>query len=136
MNNFTVIASAFRANLSMEHNLARHEDAMNTLVDAGMCDLKTAMGVYQEEGQAVASREVSIINANLSWDEVKRCVELFCKRFEQDCILVINQDTGACCLKGADWADHIGHWQEVTRQEAKEVGIYTLDTNGKYWMAA
>ena len=134
-NNFTVIASAFRANLSANANLARHEDAISNLVALSMCDLKTVIGVYHEEGMPEASREVSLMIENLTWKEVQSCLSLYCDDYEQDCILVMNQDNGKCTLMANDWTDSIGNWTQVTREEAHEVGIYTLDNNMNYWLA-
>lgn len=134
-NTFTVIASAFRSNMSTNANLARHEEVYAKLVEMNMCDLKAAIGVYHEEGMPEASREVSLLIENLSWDEVKKVVSLYCNDYEQDCVLVMNQETKACCRNTIGWAEHLGHWSKVTREEALEAGIYTFDTNGQYWLA-
>ena len=136
MNNFTVIASAFRAHLTANDNLSRHEEAVDCLIANNMCDFKTVVGVYHEEGMPEASREVSLMIQNLSWAEVNQLVQYYCgDLMAQDCVLVMNQDNGRCTLKHNDWNQELGHWTQVTRDEAHEVGIYTLDTNGNYWMA-
>jgi len=134
-NHFTVIASAFRATLSTNENLERHEDVTARLIKNGMCDLKTVVGVYHEDGMPEASREVSLMIQNLSLTEVNQCLNMYCKTYEQDCILVMNQNNGHSSLKALEWSEELGTWTQVTREEAHEVGIYTLDHNMNYWMA-
>ncbi|ASU01134.1 S-adenosyl-L-methionine hydrolase [Vibrio phage ICP3] len=135
-NKFTVIASPFRANMSMQTNMMRLEAAMNRLT---MCfnitNMKTVLGVYQEEGQEAATREVSIKMDGVCWPEVKNLCTLFCEDFEQDCILVINNENGRCALWSNSWSEELGFWTQVTAEEAHEAGIYTLDTNFTYWLA-
>lgn len=133
---FTVIASAFRSNLSATTNLNRHEEVVNRLVmDYSMCDLKAVIGVYHEEGMPEASREVSLMIENLSWSEVKTVLVMYCNEYEQDCILVKNQENNRCALWANDWYQELGLWTQVTREEAHEAGIYTLDNHMNYWMA-
>lgn len=135
MTTYTVISSAFRATATMEVNYVNHNKAVSRLVKRNMCDIKTVLGVYHEEGQLEATKEVSIVNSNLSHDEVKQCVSIFCDYFCQDCILAINDETGECVLISQEWQESIGYWTEVSQKEAHDSGIYSLDTNGKYWIA-
>lgn len=135
MNNYTIIASVFRANLDTNTNLERHENCMKWLIAHNLCDFKTVIGVYQEEGQAVASREVSLMISNLTSDEATEAADYYLHVADQDCVLVMEQDSLQCHLVGSDWKESIGRWTCVTMQEAHRAGIYTLDTNGKYWVA-
>lgn len=132
---FTVIASAFRANLSINVNLERHENTIAWLIRNNMCDFKSAVGVYHEEGMPEASREVSLMINDLSWAEVKQLKAYYCEIAEQDCIFVMNQENTRCMLAGNDWTQELGFWSQVSRDEAHAAGIYTLDTNGNYWVA-
>lgn len=135
-NKFTVIASPFRANMDMQTNMMRLEAAMHRLaVHFNITKMKTVLGVYQEEGQEDATREVSIKMDGLFWHEVKNLCKLFCEDFEQECILVINNENGRCSLWHDEWSEELGLWTQVTAEEAHEAGTYMLDTNFTYWIS-
>lgn len=132
---FTVIATPFRASMSMLENQERLEACINELIANDICDFETVLGVYHEEGMPEASREVSLMIKQLSWSEVVKLEALFCETYQQDCILVRNEENNRCALKGTGWTQELGFWTQVTKAEAQEVGIYTFDTRGNYWMA-
>lgn len=133
---FTVVASPFRANLSMNENLLRLEEVTSRLTnDYWLDNIKTVIGSYREEGQKQNKCEVSLMIPSLTWSEVTTLKHIFCTEYEQDCILVINTENNRCALFGNDWSEELGWWTEVTRTQAHEAGNYTYDTNGRYWLA-
>lgn len=134
-NTFNLIATPFRGNLTMEDNMKRLEDCIEKLIARNVCDFKTVLGVYHEEGMPEATREVSLMITQLSWSEVKSLKELFVNDYEQDCVLVINDVNKHCTLMGNDWCNELGAWSQVSREVAHEAGIYTFDNKGRYWLA-
>lgn len=135
LNKYTVVASAFRANLGMNINLERHEIAMQWLINHNICDFKTVVGVYHEDGMPTPNREVSLVITDLSHDEVLKVGGFYLTDMAQDCVLVVNQSDNTAVLIGKDWDQYLGTYQKVTKEEAYKAGIYTLDTNGQYWLA-
>lgn len=133
--NYTIIASAFRANLDMNVNLERQETVIQWLVNHNICDFKTVIGVYHEEGMPAPSREVSLVIIDLSYFEAESVRDYYLNAMEQDCVLIIDQSDNSASLTGKDWGETLGTYQKVTQAEAYKAGIYTLDTNGQYWLA-
>ncbi len=135
MSKFTVTASVFRANLTANQNLERHETALSYLRENGFTDFETVVGVYHEDGMPEPSREVSLRIKGLEWKDISALTPFYLDTMSQDCILITCEDNGLSTLKGADWFEHLGTWTNVSKAEALELGIYTLDSKGFYWAA-
>lgn len=131
--NYTIIASAFRADLDCNTNLERHENMLDFLKRNYLPLGESVIGVYQEDGQDKASRELSVKIDNLSFMQADMVKKYFLDTSSQDCVLVIDNNT--CYLVGSDWGEELGKWTKVSREAAKRNKCYTLDSNGNYFIA-
>lgn len=111
---FLVIGSVFRADLTVEQNMENHVDAGYTLALAGYNRIVDVTGYYREEGQAVGSLELSRAIPVSTLRDVGELTYLFCNKYKQDCILVMNNDNEMVWLMDAEGkcVASLGHWKE------------------------
>jgi len=134
MSNYIVLASAFRANLTPAVNMPRHTAAKKAVKQLTRSRVPEALGSFKEEGQAKASKELSLVCA-VTEAQIGDVCALFFNQYQQDACLVVNTDNAKACLvmpKGE--TVELGHWQEVTKKEAESKECYTF-FDGKYWYA-
>lgn len=125
---FIVIATAYRSNLTTLQNEIRNKSALAAARRvARVKGVKMATGYYKEDQAATATIERSFIFSVASRKDVKKLRDLFCGRFEQDCILY--KSNAAIQLIGTDWAQKIGDRFKVINDVSK-LQAYTLLDNG------
>lgn len=88
---YIVLGSAFRSNLSNTENFLRNAEMGNTLGLSGY-KAQSVVGSYQR----VAEMSYAIPANNMR--ELKELINLFCVRYEQDCVAIWNRDNGGVFL--------------------------------------
>ncbi|MGL5583253.1 MAG: hypothetical protein ACRDCE_20190 [Cetobacterium sp.] len=114
---YSIIASASRSNLQGYMNMMRHANMMNAVKQVmykkDHAHINPVTGFYREMGMdykhVSECFEQSVMLSTDSFDKVQELVKLFCDRFEQDCILVQDNDTGVIKLRGIGWVQEIGN---------------------------
>ena len=148
MSRYTVILSASRANHDIATNIYMSSAFCHRAAVAGFKNPLPVLGSYREEGQAVAAIEQSFMFTDLSFDAVKQLTWLACVPYQQDCVLVINQNTNEAALWDCQAAKPelyrssedaapmviLGEWQKVSEEEALAAVAYT-QSGLNYWMA-
>lgn len=135
MQNFIVIASAFRSGNTDLDNGVRAAKAMQYLAGLQLPALpQAAIGSYKEEGADKPSLELShVFPCSPALFQSVR--ELYFDNFEQDCILCINPNDYSAWLVFPDATmQDIGTFQVVSEEEARNSVAYTL-WQDKYWVA-
>ena len=131
---YTVIGSVFRADKPAHENMRNHVESSLVLGLAGYNRTADVLGYYKEKEQVDASEELSRAIPASSLRDVKELCYLFCVRYHQDCILVINndtEDTYLCDKDGLIFA-RLGKWKRI-EPDANTVA-WTFD--GQYYYAA
>lgn len=88
---YIVLGSAFRSNLSNTENFLRNAEMGNVLNLAGY-KAHPVVGSYQgvsEMSYAIPARTMR---------DLKELINLFCVRYEQDCVAIWNRDNGGVFL--------------------------------------
>ena len=134
-----VIASAFRANLTAAENAHRSiiaNNYMKQMLESGH-NIQHALGSWKEEGQEVASTELSLIGV-VPETNLDNVLYFFLQKMEQDAVLTVNPETMAAYILSKNGnvveSNHIGTMQEITEEEAKASECYTY-WKGVYWLA-
>lgn len=125
---YTVIASAARSNLTEAANIDRHIDAGFTLAALGYNRTVDVKGFYRETQADFASVELSRAMPVNNLKEVQQLATLFCGTFNQDCILVINNesnDVWLVNLEGELFAK-LGKWTIHNTKDSRW-NAYTYD---------
>lgn len=132
---FTVIASAFRSNLSAATNITRHINAGVALSAVGFNRTNDVQGFYRETQADDASVELSrAIPVPTIWD-VQTLATLFCGAYDQDCILAINNKTLDVWLVNVEGElfTRLGKW---TRHVKKDVNWNAYTYDGTFYYTA
>jgi hypothetical protein len=114
---YTVFISAFRSKFTWEENLERHNSMHADLMAAGYgyanC-VGAVEGVF--EGQLELSYYV-----RCEYSEDLEVLLLLASLYEQDCILIVDNDTKEASLVFDDLEspEFIGHFTEVDKEEAQ-----------------
>lgn len=125
---YTVIASASRSNLPASVNINRHIDAQFSLAALGYNRFVDVKGFYRESQADAASVELSRAIPVFSLKEVAQLATLFCGAFNQDCILVVNnesEDAWLVNLQGELFCK-LGKWTRHA-QKVNSWNAYTYD---------
>ncbi len=131
----TLIATAYRANNTLATNWTANNKLLTMLENCnGVTGIAEVLGSFKEEGQELASQEISY-KFDVSSMKLARYLAFgICKDHQQDAVLFI-QD-GDCYLVEIDggYLQHtsIGKWQRISEREALGTDCYTLDSKG-YW---
>lgn len=130
---FVVIASSFRAALTLPINIERHVTVSAQLDSYGF-QHKAVMGYYCEEGELVGSEELSLAIPCKTAAQIKTVARLFGTVYNQDCVAVWNRDSNTLWL--ADKEGHIFHTcGNMRMSKAKpESNAWTFDGTF-YWYA-
>lgn len=130
---YTVIASSARSNLSESANIERHIDCGFSLSALGYNRHVDVKGFYRETQADFASVELSRAIPVHSLQEVQALATLYCGTFNQDCILVINNETKDVWLvnlEGELFAK-LGKWKSHTTKDISW-NAYTYDGHSYY----
>lgn len=125
---YTVIASAARSNLTESANIDRHIDAQFSLSALGYQRFVAVKGFYRETQAEAASVEMSHAIPVKDLKEVSQLATLYCGAFNQDCILVINNeslDVWLVNLEGELFCK-LGKWTTHTTKDSAW-NAYTYD---------
>jgi len=130
---FTVIGSASRSSNTAHVNMMRHAEMMGLLSSAVPASLRHTIqpvtGFYQEADMTHDPAdwekcfESSVMFGVDSEQHLALTVRLFCSTYQQDCVLVQDNDTGEITLRHPDWEQSIGtKWRKYS-------GINVMDSN-------
>lgn len=125
---YTVIASAARSNLTEAANIERHIDVGFTLSALGYNRTVDVKGFYRETQADFASVELSRAMPVHSLKEVQQLATLFCGAFDQDCILVINNESNDVWLVNVEGElfAKLGKWTTHNTKDSRW-NAYTYD---------
>ncbi|MGL5643190.1 MAG: hypothetical protein ACRCW3_00200 [Metamycoplasmataceae bacterium] len=143
LTNSVMIASASRGSCTPAQNMMRTAQAQREVISLGRTikALEMVTGFYAEQGQEGAyeqSLAIGLDNPNT----MNALIQLFCEKYEQDCVLVWNRDTDNVWLYNTEGLTQIGmHGMariEVNYELALERGrvlpdAYTIAADGSVW---
>lgn len=130
---YTVIASAYRAGESQAVNIEKHIDAGFELMALGYTRHVDVMGYYKESDAPLPQIELSRAIPVFNMSEVSVLATLFCGAYNQDCILVINNDSHSAWLVDVFGTviSLLGQWHVTPRMPATQG--WTYDGNAYYY---
>lgn len=115
---FTVFVSASRATETDARNLIRNTQMVGTLrAKLGQIPMP-CVGFYREEGQEAGSYEASYMLVGLTSDQVEWVSKMSSHYYDQDCILVVGEQTDKASLFFPNSFESIGKFTEVGVSEA------------------
>lgn len=125
---YTVIASAARSNLTEAANIERHIDVGFTLAALGYNRTVDVKGFYRETQADFASVELSRAIPAYTLKDVQQLATLFCGAFNQDCILVINNESNDVWLVNLEGElfTKLGKWTTHNTKDSRW-NAYTYD---------
>lgn len=130
---FIVLASTFRANLSIEMNMRRHIEAQFSLKAQGFTH-EDVLGYFCEEGELVGKQELSFAIPCKTAAQIKSMARMFCEGYKQDCIAVWNRDSNTLWL--ADKEGHVFHTCGTMRISHDVPDVQAWTYNGGFYYYA
>lgn len=134
-NNLTVILTAFRAGRSLEENYIDNEALRAEALALGLTHETDGIGSYREEGQAVASREISMVFSSDNNFDIRKLIKIACTHYQQDCCLLLCHSVAfLVSVDEAGYLPHteIGNFLPCTKEEAQQAVAYSW-FNGQYY---
>lgn len=130
---YTVIASAYRAGESQAVNVEKHIDSGFELAALGYTRQIDVMGYYKEYGAPLPQIELSRAIPVFNMSEVSVLATLFCGGYNQDCILVINNDSHSAWLVDVSGMviSLLGQW--VSSATVPDAKCWTYDGSAYYY---
>lgn len=143
LTKFVVIASACRGTESAASNMMRTAKAHHEVASLGRTvkAMELVTGFYAEQGQVGAFEQSMAIGVD-SPNTLDALIELFCHKYEQDCILVWNRDTDGVWLHNCDGMTQIGQHGMARTEDNFELALergrilpdaYTIAADGSVW---
>ncbi len=133
----TLLATAYRANNTLSTNWLANKQLRRQLYQLGATGINEVVGSYKEEGEDIASQEISFKFQVADQRTARKIITIICTEYKQDSVLLING--GLCHLVSFDGSylqyNELGCWHNISKQEALEKECYTLDKAGLYWLA-
>lgn len=134
---YMVIASASRSNLSAYNNMMRFSTMMetvkNTLPKKDYAFIIPVMEFYREEGidhkPVSECFEQSVMLGTNSLTKLNELLALFVKGFQQECILVQDNDLGNIMLMGDGWSETIGNAWNFYGNVGADIEAFATDHN-------
>lgn len=141
---FKVTLSAFRASNNLVVNFFNHKELQNGLRNLGLKPYEV-VGYYKEQGEDVASYELSLAVTGVTWEQLEAIYNL-ALNYKQDSILV--ESTGEVILvyvtesvdkdlSGLVFCDTelLGsNMVEVSQKEMEDNGAGTIVNGNKYYI--
>lgn len=134
----TLIATAFRANNTLAQNWQANKRLLELADKHKAFNIEEVIGSFKEEGQEHASQEVSYKLTVETLSQARNLAGAIMSTFNQDAVLLLTDKLGVYRVQfdGA-YLQHLnlGHWVQITEEEAQASECYTLDSLGQYWAA-
>ena len=141
LTKFVVIASACRSTRSVASNMTHTAQAFGEVMGLGVMTPELATGYYAEAGQK-GSHAQSIIIATDRTYTVTLLSRLFREKYQQDCVLIWNRETGDVTLDFGKEFQQIGsngmsmlyaNVGYALMEDIKLPDTYTIAADGSVW---